>query len=60
MLRSISWFYIRLAFDVDSGLYLKLEQTDFPEYRFRHADGWCWDGFQFNVTTRYDGDDYTL
>jgi hypothetical protein len=29
MLRSISWFYIRLAFDVDSGLYLKLKQADF-------------------------------
>jgi hypothetical protein len=60
MLRSISWFYIRLAFDLDLGLYLKLEQTDLPEYRLRHADGWCWDGFQFNVMTLYDGDDYTL
>ena len=46
MARIISWFYMRLAFDLDLGLYLKLKQTDFLECRLRHADGWCWDGFQ--------------
>jgi hypothetical protein len=40
MVRSTSWFYIRLAFDdLDlAGLYLKFERTDFPECRLRHVD----------------------
>ncbi len=31
MVRSISWFYIWLAFDLDLGLYLKFERDDVPE-----------------------------
>jgi hypothetical protein len=45
MVRSISWFYVRLVFDSGLGLYLKIERTDFPECRLRHADSWCWDGY---------------
>ena len=31
MAQIISRFYIRLAFDLDLGLYLKCERADFPE-----------------------------
>jgi hypothetical protein len=51
---------MRLAFDLDLGLYLKFERTDFAECRSRLADSWCWDGCQFNVMTVYDDDDYEL
>jgi hypothetical protein len=44
MVRSISWFYIQLAFGLDLGLYLKFERTDLLKCRLRHADSWCWDG----------------
>ena len=44
MVRSTSWFYIRLALDVDLGLYFEFERTDFPECRLRLADSWCLDG----------------